>query len=56
MEPLGLLRADAIFSDMSIELDMDCATPEKKGHYMAHSAVANKTVTPTAASKSLCKN
>ena len=56
MEPLGLLRADAIFADLLIDLDMDCATPEKKGHYMAYSAVSNKTVNPTADSNALCKN
>ena len=53
MEPLVPLRADAIFSDMSRELYNNFATLSKKGYDMDRSAVANKTVTPTAASNFL---
>ena len=56
MEPLGPLRMDAIFSDLTRELDKNRTTLAKKGHDMALSAVANKTVTLTAASNAICKN
>ena len=46
---------DSIFSGMSRELDNNHATLAKKGRYMAHSAVANKTITPNAASNALAK-
>ena len=35
VDPLGPLSSDAIFSDMSRELDKNCATLEKKGRDMA---------------------
>ena len=53
MEPLGPLRADAIFSDMSRELYNNFATLSKKGHDMDRSAVSNNTITTTEASNSL---
>ena len=55
VDQLGTLRADAIFSDMSRDLDENCATLAKKVHDMVCSAVANKTLTPTMASKALVK-
>ena len=53
MEPLGPLREDEIFADMSRESDKNCATIANKGCEMAHSAVDNNTITPTSASNAL---
>ena len=50
---MGPLREDVIFTCLSRELDNNCATLSKKGYDMDRSAVANKTVTPTAASNFL---
>ena len=55
VDPLEPLRADAIFDGMSRELDKNRATLAKKGCNMTHSAVANKTLPLTVASKSLAK-
>ena len=55
MEPLGPLRVDAIFADLSRELDKNSATLAEKGREMACSAVANKVVTPSFASNALAK-
>ena len=49
MEALGTLRVGIIFAGMSMELDDNCATIAEKLHDMDHSAVANQTLTPTAA-------
>ena len=49
VEPLGPLRADEIFADMSMYLDINCTTLAKKGHDTDHSAVANNNLTLTAA-------
>ena len=49
------MRADAIFDDLSRESDKNRATIEKKGREISRSAVANKAVTPTAASNALAK-
>ena len=53
MEPLGPLRVDAIFADLPRNLDNNRATLAKKGREMPCSAVANKTLTPNAASNAL---
>ena len=53
MEPLGPLRAAVIFYDLSRELDKNFSTLATKGSVMDCSAVANKIVTPTAASYEL---
>ena len=49
------LRADAIFDDLSRELDKNSATISNKGLEMARNAVSNKIVTLTAASNALAK-
>ena len=49
------LRVDAIFSYLSREFDDNCATLANNGNEMALSAVANKTLTQTAASNDLEK-
>ena len=49
------LRADAIFADLSRELDKNSATISNKGLEMARNAVSNKIVTLTAASNNLAK-
>ena len=55
MEPLGPLRADAIFADLSRELDNNCETFSKKVREIARSAAVKNIVTPTAASNALEK-
>ena len=55
VEPLGSLRSDAIFADLSSKTDNNCATIAKTGREMARSSVDNRIVTPTAASNSLPK-
>ena len=50
------MRVDAIFSDLTRELDKNRTTLAKKGRDMARSAVANNNVTLTVASNALCKN
>ena len=50
------MRADAIFADLKRESDKNRTTLAKKGRDMARIAVANNTVTLTAASNALCKN
>ena len=52
---LGPLRVDALFYDLSRELDENCATIAKKGCEMSHSAFTKNTPTLTAASNALCK-
>ena len=55
VDPLGLLRADTIFADMSRESDNNLSTIAKKGREMARSAAANKTINLTADSNTLAK-
>ena len=55
VEPLVTLRVDAIFSYLSREFDDNRATLANNGNEMALSAVANKTLTQTAASNDLEK-
>ena len=53
VEPLGLFRADAIFSDISRESDKNLATLTKKEHDMACISVIKNTVTLNAASNTI---
>ena len=52
---MGPLKADAIFSDLSRELDNNCETFSKKVREIARSAAVKNIVTPTAASNALEK-
>ena len=49
------MRVDEIFADMSKELDKNRANLTKKGRKIDFNAVANKTLTPIAASNYLAK-
>ena len=56
VEPLGPLRADAIFYYLSRDSYKNCITLSKKGHDMACSSVTNNIVTPNSASNALYTN
>ena len=53
VKPLGPLRADTIFDDLSRKSDKDGATLEKKRRDMDHSTVSNNIVNLIVASNAL---